>query len=262
MTRAWPIDNTATPNNRAWPPVTRSAPKAPQRTGATLAAAGWTEVDPGIKVTSGVGLAMGNGLSNLYINARINNPATVSDLPSNGLRWTTPSKSLIGATRGSNTNDLIAAMMGATSLADPPSADLIIGWFLTNGTVGFGGGLLATAAGGDWQTFALNQTGGVWTRTAGGAAVATTVGNRVQAETSNGALARVARVVAINSSFVELPAASGAAPAGGLTLNDGLNSFGLYTGWATGVGGTANTDVVLGGVELIGEPGLYYERGF
>lgn len=234
----------------------------PSRTGATLAAAGYTETDPGIKVSSGVGTQIVAGYGGTYINARLNNPATVSDLPSNSLRWTAPTKSLLGATRGSNQVDLIQAVWGLTSLADPPSADLILGWFITNGTVGFGGAIVATAAAGDWTEYVLSQAAGVWTRAAGGAAAATTVGGIAVCEPNNGVNQRLARCLALNAALVEVPAATGAAPAGVLTLADGLNTVGFYAGWATGVGGTANTDITIGGAELIGEPLLYWLRGF
>jgi hypothetical protein len=252
VTRAWPPDDTFAHSIRTWPPPRATGQRVPSN----RLLASFTQVDPGIQsgVVDGAAVSSSIWPGGRFINATLINPGTISDLPSNGLRWTVPSKTTKGIVRGTNIEDLVQGCFGFTSDADPICADLILGWFLTNGTVGFGGGLLSTGAAGDWQVFALNQVAGTWTRTAGGAAVATTVGSIAQCEPSNGANLRLLRVLALNGTATELPAASGAAPAGVLTLANGLATFGLYCGWATGVGGVGGTTVKIAGAELISDP--------
>lgn len=217
------------------------------------ALAGYTETDPSaIKTATAQGALVGAAWPGAsYINATLTNAVAVSGLPNTGLRWTRPTKGLKGIARNSDTRDLLQVCFGITSDAAPLSLDLVLGWFITNGTVGYGGGIQAAA--GLWQVFGLSQNAGTWTLTASaGASAASTVGARAQCESTNGTTTRVHRCDATDSNLLVVPATSGAAGAT-LTLADGLNQFGLYTGWGTGVGGTPGTVVKIAGAEILGD---------
>jgi hypothetical protein len=219
---------------------------------------GYTQTDPGIQSAVVQGAAVGStwpGAS--YINATLINPATVSGLPSNGLRWTRSTKGLRGVARNSNLVDLLAAVFGITSDATPPSLDLVLGYFITNGTVGFGGGIQAVA-GPLWQVFGLTQTGGAWTLTAsGGTTSAATVGSRHVAITSNVASQKLFRPLALDNTLTAINGGSGVTM-GAITLADGLNTFGLYAGWATGVGGTGGVTIKIAGAELLADQSDFF----
>jgi hypothetical protein len=207
--------------------------------------AGYTQTDPG-GISGGVaqGAAVGSAWpGSSYLNATLNNPGTVSGLPNTGLRWTRSAKGLKGVLRNSNMVDLVAAVFGITSDAAPLSADLVLGWFLTNATVGFGGGIQAAGGGAG--------VGTGWTLTAsGGASVAACVGSRHVAITSNVANQKLFRPLALDNTLTAINGGSGVTM-GAITIADGLSIFGLFAGWGTGVGGTGGTTVKLAAAEIL-----------
>lgn len=202
---------------------------------------GWTEADPsGIKNSATVPAQALTGWPNsVPLTFDIKSPGTVSDLPTTGLRYTRSTVAAHGgAARAPLTKDaiqILACALSSTSLA----TDRLFGCYVEDATVGFGCGVVSSA--GACLAFILTKQAGVWTRTNAASVAAGAVGARVVGQSNTASTtSRVFRSGPLDATLTSLLAAAGNLVVGGpLNFSDSMTTFGMYAGWATGVGGTA-----------------------
>ena len=217
---------------------------------------GFTEADPSsLKGSSGTGAAVAVLPGQFFISGTLNNPGVVSNLPNLCLRYTRPSLGFKGNTaRASDTRDALQILFGITSSTVAPT-DLCYMWWMTDATVGFGGGIFSTGAA--WRAYGLTQAAGVWTKTDAAATAAAALGSRASWLANTAAVtSRIGRCTPIGADLRGISTTAGAHVAQGpVTLADGIPTFGLGVGWNTGVGGSAGQAWDLIGAEILGELG-------
>jgi hypothetical protein len=225
--------------------------------GPVVQIAGFTEADPSsLKGSSGLGAAVGSVMPGQnFISGTLVNTGVVSNLPSTCLRYTRSSVGIKGNTaRASDTRDAFQEVFGLTSTTVAPT-DLCYLWWMTDNTVGYGGGIISVA--GAWRVYGLTQAAGVWTKTDAAGTAASGVGSRSSwLPNSAATTSRAGRCTPIGTDLRGITTTANATISlGPVTLADGLSTFGIGVGWNTGVGGSAGQAWDLIGAEVLGELG-------
>ncbi len=216
----------------------------------------FTNEDPGS--VSSAETQVGN-----YIQFALTNAATVSGLPNTSSSLTVVAKDILNGVADADIYDLLSTIVVYAGNDDPPQVDMRIGAFICNGlpsvaTVGFG--VTLTASGTDWIVGHLICAAGAWTNVAAAAADALTRGGRGSATHMTNSTQRSIRSCGLNASGLEINTVNIAASANTVAISDNLTHFGIFAGWATGVGGTPG-NVLVSGYELLAKMSMFSGYG-